>query len=253
MKFRDALFVAAAATTITMMASDGLARDVNVAIGLSLSPYVIPDELRGMEYDIAKEALALEGHVLLPHFVPLVRVAKEIEAGQTDAALTQKMDSGIGGYYSDVYITYQNFAITLASHNLKIDRLSDLAGKSIIAFQRAAMVLGPEFKASVSNNPKYREEAKQIVQPTMLFHGRTDVVIADRNIFAWFTRFPEVSAKSDTTQPLRFHPLFPPTDYRVAFRESNLRDDFNRGLAKLKASGEYGRITQRYNPLMAGE
>ncbi|RAU24021.1 hypothetical protein CU669_01825 [Paramagnetospirillum kuznetsovii] len=230
------------------------ARDVNVAIGLSLSPYVIPEENRGMEFDIAKQALALEGHVMLPHYGPLGRLLKELEAGQTDAALTQRMETGIkSASYSDVYITYRNYAITLASRDLKIDRLADLTGKSILAFQRAATYLGPDFKAIADANPTYREESRQIIQPTMLFHDRIDVVIADRNIFAWFSRLPEVTAKTDTTQPIRLHALFPPTEYRVAFRDPDLRDAFNRGLGKLRASGEYDRIVARYAPLMAGE
>lgn len=250
MRTRDAWFATTVIVTLAMASPPGHARDVTVAIGLSLSPYVISDENRGMEFDIAREALALEGHAMRPRYLPLIRVVKEIETGQTDAALTQQDNRGIPVHYSDVYITYQNVAITLASRQLRIERMEDLTGKSILAFQKATLYLGPAFKAAVEGNPQYREEAKQVLQPAMLYHDRIDVVIADRNIFSWFARQPEVTAKADTTQPLHIHPLFPPTDYRVAFRDPGLRDDFNRGLAKLKAGGDYDRIIQRYLPLM---
>lgn len=229
------------------------AREVSVVIGFSLSPYVIPGEQRGMEYDIVKEALALEGHTMLAQYVPLGRVPKVMEMGRADAAFTQRIDTAVGAYLSEVYIVYRNYAITLASRDIKIDRLEDLAGKSILAFQNASSYLGPAYKAVVQKNSTYREEAKQISQPILLFLGRVDVVVADRNIFNWFSHDPEVTAKVDTSQAIRYHAIFPPTEYRVAFRDQDLRDAFNRGLAKLRSSGEYGRIVARYSPLMVEE
>ena len=229
------------------------AREVSVVIGFSLSPYVIPDEQRGMEFDIVKEALALEGHSMLAQYVPLGRVHKVMEMGRADAAFTQRVDTAASAYLSDVYIIYRNYAITLASRDIKIDKLEDLAGKSILAFQNASNYLGPAYKAVAQANPTYREEAKQISQPILLFLGRVDVVVADRNIFNWFSHDPEVTAKVDSSQAVRYHPLFPPTEYRVAFRDQELRDSFNRGLAKLRSSGEYGRIVARYSPLMVEE
>ena len=226
------------------------AREVSVAVGFSIPPYVIPEERRGMEYDIVKEALASEGIEMVPHFIPLGRVIKEIEAGQVDAALTQRIESGLKAQFSDVYITYRNYAITLASRDIAIAGIEDLRNKSVVAFQNATLYLGPQFQEMAKANPEYREETRQVVQPLLLYLGRVDVVIADRNIFSWFSRLPEVVGKTDTTQPLRFHPLFPPTEYRVAFRDAGLRDAFNRGLAALRRSGGYDRITRSYSSLM---
>ncbi len=229
------------------------ADEVKVAIGLSLSPYVIPDEGRGMEYDIVKEALAMEGHVMAPRFLPLGRVIKALETGEADAAMTQKPEASSTLSFSAVYIAYRNFVITLASRNLIINRFQDLADKSVVAFQRATTYLEPEFKAAVVDNPRYREEALQVVQPILLYLGRVDAVVADRNIFAWFAHSREAVAKVDVSQPVRFHPLFQPTEYRMAFRDAALRDSFDRGLTRLRRSGEYDRIVARYSPLMAEE
>jgi polar amino acid transport system substrate-binding protein len=222
------------------------AREVTVGVGLSLSPYVIPEELRGMEYDIAKSALALEGHEMKPVFLPLGRVAKALDGGQMDAAMTQRPGTLTGLVYSDVYIVYRNYAITLESRGLSIERLEDLSGKSVLAFQRATAYLGPEFKQVADANPSYREESNQLIQPLLLYKGRVDVVVADRNIFDWFAGQPEVKDKADVGQKIRYHPLFPPTEYRMAFRDEALRDAFNHGLSRLRAEGEYDRIVARY-------
>lgn len=226
------------------------AAEVVMAVGRSLPPYVIVDEWRGLEYDVVREALALEGHTLTPKFVSFARVVRELEAGMVDAAMTMRPDSGIKAYYSDSHVTYRNYAITLASRNISVKSVDDLAGKSVLAFQNAGMYLGPAYKAVTDANPHYREEARQMVQPTQLFLGRVDVVVADRFIFGWFANDPEVRGKADTTQAVRFHPIFPATDYHVAFHDAALRDSFNRGLKKLRDNGTYARIVARYSPYL---
>ncbi|MCR6629747.1 MAG: transporter substrate-binding domain-containing protein [Magnetospirillum sp.] len=230
-----------------------LADEVMVAIGRSLPPYVIVDEWRGMEYEIVRDALALEGHTLKPKFMAFARVSREMESGLVDAAMTMRPESGVKAHYSDSHVAYRNYAITLAKNNLAINRIEDLAGKSVVAFQNASLYLGPTYKALMDANPHYREEARQMVQPTLLFLDRVDAVIADCFIFGWFANDPEVKAKADTSQALRFHPIFPPTEYRVAFRDARLRDGFNRGLKKLRDSGAYDRIVQRYSPYLKVE
>lgn len=230
------------------------AAEIDMAVGRSLPPYVIVEEWRGLEYDIVKEALAQEGHTLKPRFMALARVQKELESGLTDAAMTMHPDLGIRGVHlSDSHVTYRNYAITLARRDLRIDRVEDLAGKSVVAFQNAQVYLGPAFKAAIEANPRYREEAKQAVQPMLLFLDRIDVVVADRNIFGWFSEDADVKTKTDTTQPVRFHPIFPPNHYHVAFRDPALRDSFNRGLKALKASGAYDRIVARYSGFLKEE
>lgn len=229
------------------------AADVVMAVGRDLPPYVMVEDWRGLEYDIVREALALEGHVLKPKFMAFVRVPKEMETGLVDAAMTMRSDSGVQAFYSNPHVTYRNVVLTLASRDLTIGRASDLAGKSVLAFQNAAHYLGPEFQAMAETNPAYREEARQGMQPLLLYLGRVDAVVSDRFIFGWFAHDPEVRERADTTQTLRVHAIFPPTDYSVAFRDAALRDSFNRGLRKLRDSGGYGRIVERYSPYLKTE
>jgi polar amino acid transport system substrate-binding protein len=236
-----------------LAASPAAGREVVMAVGLSLPPYVITDGWTGLEYDIVREALAAEGHGVRPRLMALARVAKELETGQVDAAMTMHPGSGVAACYSDVHVTYHNVAISLARRGLVIDRPEDLAGKSVVAFQRAKESLGERFARAVADNPRYREEARQVVQPLLLYLGRVDAVVADHAIFAWYANDPEVRAKADTLQPLRFHAIFPPTDYRVAFRRDDLCESFNRGLRALKASGAYDQIVRRYARYLSEE
>lgn len=241
------------ASPLLLPSSAALGDEVTVAVAHSVPPYVIVDEWRGLEYDVVREVLALEGHTLKPRFMPLARIIKELDDGTVDAAMTMQPASGVTAFYSDSHVSYRNYAITLARRDITIKQVKDMADKSVMAFQNATMVLGRDFKTMADKNPRYREEAKQVVQPMLLFLERIDVVVADRSIFGWFANDPEVKAKADTNQVLRFHPIFPPTDYHVAFRDAKIRDSFNRGLKKLRDSGIYAKIVDRYSGYLKEE
>lgn len=229
------------------------AAEVVMAVGRVVPPYVIAEERRGLEYDVVREALALEGHTLTPKFVSFARAVRELQAGMVDATMTMRPDSGVTAFYSASHVSYRNVVITLASRDIAIKRPEDLAGKSVLAFQNASQYLGPAFKAMADANPRYREEARQVVQPLQLFLGRVDAVVTDRFIFGWFANDPEVRAKADIGQTLRIHPLFAATEYHVAFHDAALRDSFNRGLRKLRDTGTYDRIVERYSTYLKEE
>jgi polar amino acid transport system substrate-binding protein len=93
-------------------------------------------------------------------------------------------------------------------------------------------------------NPRYREEAQQINRNRLLYSGRIDLVIGDPRILRYFNR--EVAEQVDTRQPLTLYMLFPPTPYSVGFRLRSQRERFDRGLADIRASGEYLEIERRY-------
>lgn len=134
--------------------------------------------------------------------------------------------------------------MALTSRGYRITRMPDLGQYSISSFQRARYLLGPEFQAMAEANPRYREEAQQINRNRLLYSGRVDVVIGDPRILRYFNR--KVADQVDVRQPVTQYPLFPPTAYSVGFRLREHRDRFDRGLAAIRASGEYARIEQRY-------
>ena len=222
-------------------ASEVQAKEVRLVVGLSLPPYIIPETRSGMEHDIVKEALAGKGYFLTLEFVPFGRVVVDYQ--KYDGAVTVNEATGLKGYFSDVVICYQNYAITLKDKNFVINTLDDLYGKRVVAFQNAIKYLGPEYKEAVASISDYIEHDQQIVQVKMLYSGRTDVVISDINIFRYYRK--KVTGM-DTRPAPAFHEIFPPTPYKVVFNDPQIRDDFNKGLSELKSSGRYQQIIDGY-------
>ncbi|MCG8617401.1 MAG: ABC transporter substrate-binding protein [Desulfobacterales bacterium] len=216
-------------------------KEVTLVAGLSLPPYIIQESNSGMEYEIIKEGLAANGHTLVFKYVPFVRLA--VDYKKHDGAITVNESSGASGHYSDVVMVYQNYAISLKEKNIHIEKIGDLSDKKIVAFQNATKYLGPAFKDAVTGNPGYKEQGKQILQVKMLYSGRTDTIVSDINIFKYYRK--QVSGV-DTSEPVSYHDIFPPTDYKVLFNDKDLRDEFNKGLAELKKSGRYDAIIDSY-------
>jgi polar amino acid transport system substrate-binding protein len=167
-----------------------------------------------------------------------------LRRGEIDAIATTHERSGVQAFYSDVYIHYQNVAVALAKRGYQIEQIADLGQYAVSAFQRARLLMGPEFERMAMNNPRYREEALQINRNRLLYSGRTDVVVGDQRIIRYLDR--EVDDQVDVTQPLAWFDIFPPTPYRVGFRRDEQRRRFDEGLRMLRESGEYQRIEQRY-------
>lgn len=228
----------------SMLSGPLFAKTVKVAVGLSLPPYVIQDSKSGMEFDVVKKVLEMSGHQMEAVFVPFARVVTLMEQGKVDAAMTVNPGSGIKANYSDSHITYQNFAITLKSKGFNISNVADLGKHSVAAFQNAKKYLGPDFASMSAANGKYREYPEQVAQNKLLYAGRVDVVVGDKNIFNHYNS--QVKAMVDTSQEVVFHEVFPATPYSVAFKDKAIADAFNANLKKLKESGEYDKILNKY-------
>jgi polar amino acid transport system substrate-binding protein len=225
--------------------SDDL-KPLNVAVGLSLPPYVIAQEKRGMEYDIVREALADAGYELVPVFMDFGDVLDAMSNQQVDAAMTYPGDLHVAATLSQVHITYHNQAMTLASRGLEIEATSDLAGKSVIAFQNARSYLPDPYRATVEASTIYSEVPEQYLQNLGLFTGDYEVAVADINIFNWFTDDPRVTSAGDSDQAIAYHDIFPPTPYHVAFQDHRIRDAFDVALTAMKESGRYQEIIESY-------
>lgn len=217
------------------------AKEISLLAGLCLPPYIIPESNNGMEYDIVKEALAKKGHLLKLRLVPFIRVI--VDYAKYDGAITINEASGVKGYYSDVVITYQNYAISLKDKKISINKIQDLGNKKIVAFQNATKYLKDRYKTVVMSNPHYIEMANQESQVKMLFSGRTDAVVMDCNIFKYYRK---KVFDMDAGAEVVYHEIFPGSDYKVLFNNQTLRDEFNQALDELKSSGRYQQIVNSY-------
>lgn len=220
------------------------AEPLRLGIGTHKPPYVFQGEARGLEYEIVAAAAKRAGFAMQVVYMPMERLHWLLRRGEIDAIATTNEQSGIEVFYSEPHIYYQNVAVALRARNYKIERIADLGSYSVSAFQRARFLLGSEFQQMAQNNPRYREEAQQIARNRLLYSGRIEVVVADMRILRYLNR--EVLDQVDVSQPLAEYPIFVPTPYQVGFRREAQRDRFNRGLAAIRASGEYRAIERRY-------
>ena len=226
------------------------AGELLIAHGLDKPPFVFGSEQRGLEVDLMREALAFKGHTMRVVHVPNKRLQVAIQTAGVDGAATVR-EAADGSFYSDDFITFENYAITRRSAAIRLDSVVDLKGHSIAAWQNAYRDLGADFEAAFKPDPKaaylksYFELPSQRSQNLMFWHGRAEVIIVDRTIFLWYRK--ELAKEVDTSGDVVFHNLFPRrTHFQVAFKDRRIRDDFNEGLRHLRETGRYQQLVDAY-------
>lgn len=219
---------------------------VQIGTGYSLPPYAITETARGLELDIVRAAFKEAGLDIHVNFLPPARTLLMLQNQQLDAITT--VNEGIGktnGFWSDSHISYQNYAITLQSSGLQINRIEDLAGHSIAAFQNASLSLGSQYQQAIRLAMSYKEYPNQLQQNKLLYSHRVDIVIADKLVFQYLT--PTMGPGFDASQAVHYHDIFPPTPYKLLFATNDLRQRFNQGLNKIRRNGEYQLLISHYN------
>lgn len=245
---RFSWFAGLSAFLVLSWSCGAAAKEVRVAFGLSLPPYVIKESNSGAEMEIIRAALVAKGHTLTPSYVPLGRVAETLASETVDAV---QRDGGVnleekGGHYSDDVITYQNAFIILESNGLEIKSPADLKSRKVLAYQGASKnsIVAPWLVDAVGSD-KYNETPDQLTQVKMLFSKRIDVVLSDKNIF---THFSKKAASDDgiVLSPVKHFQPFSMPAYRAVFKDKEIRDDFNSGLKMIRESGEYEEIYNKF-------
>ena len=119
------------------------AEELVIAVALDMPPFVMDKGRAGIEIEIMRAALDYSGHTFQTRQFSIRQLADAVAEKGVDAAATVlKKDDRT--YYSDNYVKFENFAFTRKSAGIKIDRIADLKGKSIVAWENAYEDLGPE-------------------------------------------------------------------------------------------------------------
>ncbi len=236
----------ACAQTITQEdSSTDKAKPIHVIFSSYTPPYVFENGT-GIVIDIVTEALNPAGYKVVPVFLPLGRGFKMFADREIEATSVIKKNAGLkNAFYSDYFMQYHNYAITLKS-GPRVDSISDLASLDVIAFQNAHLYLGKAYGEQVSSNPNYKELPNQEIQVLMLLSGRTDVAVMDKSIFRFYKNKLISEGKVSANVAVVLNNLFEPTRYRTAFIDRHIRDAFNQGLKKLYESGRYDEIYENY-------
>ena len=220
-------------------------KEVTIAVGISVPPYVDRETQSGIELQIIHEALAEEGYRMQLKFLAGNGSANNFVAKRVDAMLVNRYtpiseDAVPTGFPSENIIHYHNFAFSLKASNYKVQDIDGLSNFRVIGFYNAAKMLGPEFAVAVQRSPLYREVAVQTDQVIALYRGMVDVAIADSRIFTHFQ--DKLRRTSGEFHEVTMFDVFPPSPRHLIFQHKQVRDSFDRGLTKLKASGRYQAI-----------
>ncbi|MFP4547560.1 MAG: substrate-binding periplasmic protein [Fidelibacterota bacterium] len=221
---------------------------IKIGISHSIPPYVIKEENKGIELEILQTAFACSDHEVVPVYLPLARTFSNLADGQIDGAINIKEGIVKDVFYTPVVIRFNNCAISLKKKNypdtISIDFLKD---KHVLAFQQAHTLLGDEFRKMAENNEHYYEYAHQANQVYRLFLERdTDLIVLERRIFDYLRKKARDEIGDKANKPVTYHYIFPPTEYRFAFRQKKIWDDFNKGLETIIKNGTYQKILQKY-------
>ncbi len=195
----------------------------------------------GLEIDIFRTVLEPLGHSFRPVYLDYDALNPELAAGHIDAAATVRPELD-DAFYTGMFVSFHNFAITRSSAARPIDRVEDLAGRNVVAWEGAHFDLGEQFAAAVEQAASYRELGNQHGQVQDFLDGSSDVLVIDGLVFRHWAR-----AGGLDPDAFEFHEIFEPiTTFRAGFWSDTLRDGFDAGLKELRSSGEYQRIVDSY-------
>lgn len=214
-----------------------------VGFGETLPPYVMSHTNSGLTLDIIKAA----GYEIEPRYYPYTRRAKGYIDGKLDilADINLSTENGnlLSGYISNEAYVYENVEITLKSKQFNFTKIADLTHYSLISWPSAAIHLGEEYAKMAKANTQYYEVHDQSLQVKMLFSNKVDVIQMDKQSFDYYR---STLKGIDTTQSVDRFALFGKSPNGYLFKSKRLRDDFNIQLQKLKNSGQYHKIFEKY-------
>ncbi len=226
---------------------------VQIGCSLSVPPYVIPNNDRGIILDLLRRSLANAGLSLNLQYSSNHQNANDFNQGKLDGLCRSNIQATPTAFFASApLITFQNVAISLEERSLPLTTISDLQHYRVQGFSLARQLLPAEFGTAVSNAPLYLEQGDQIEQVRALFAGETDVIVMEKTVFRYF--LSQLRRQNPTgpaaAKGYRYAELFPPTDYYSAFRTATLRNQFDQGFEQLRASGEDQRIIKSYEQLL---
>ena len=232
------------------------AKTINILSGEYFPPYAFKTNDSGIDNQIVIKAFASENIQVHLEKVPLARVRISYAKDDIQCSSTTQPSANYKGYFSNVYVTYNNVAATLKSNPLPLKTMNDLSPYSILAFQEAKIYLGKNFETLVESFPNYHEINNQRDQVLALVHGKYHVIISDINvIYYWYNDINTLEKKldKDAKNDFNIYPLFVRTDYQVVCKDESLIKAFNKGLEKIKKSGVYDEIYKSAKLEMPGK
>ncbi len=224
-------------------------KEVNVALGLSLEPYVIDkDFIRGIEYDLVNKILNLSSiNINSTRILPADKLKNILKNDSSlDVMISSEVDKNDGLFYSNKLLDLEYVAISVANKNLDIKNIDDLKGKRVLAFDGSSEILDVDFNKliNIPNKPNLYQEYTSIEELIKTFLNQDiDVLIIEKNAFKWY--FNKLS--NEEIKDYVFYDIFPnKISHYVAFKDKTLRDIFNKNLKLFKYTTSYEEVFNDY-------
>lgn len=221
---------------------------LKIGVG-NFPPFFIEKGNKGIFIDITNEIFKqLPEYTLQYIFMSNARLLHEINSGKRiDAACNIFPNSKVNAYLSVPIFRYSDVAISKKSSQLIVNKVADLQGKSIAAYQGAIDLLGTEFKEMAMKNPKYFEHAHPRETTYLMLSDSADIRVGDINIF-WHDLNNQHYKETDKRDISHFkiHNLWPDVYSHIAFKDQGLKDAVNKIIATLKLNGKIEEIYTKH-------
>jgi len=223
-------------------------QDLKIGIG-NFAPFLKEKDHQGLFLELTEEIFKqLPSYNLQFIYMSNNRLLHEINSGQRiDVACNIFSNSSAKAFLSSPVFRYTDVAVSKNSAKLKVNRISDLQGYSIAAYQGAKEMLGDDFKAMALANPNYSEYSHPNETTYLMVAGEKDIRIGDIHIFLHdladkrYISEDKIAAKDFT-----IHRLWPDVYSHMAFKDEMLRDSVNNVIKELTADGTIEAIYRKH-------
>lgn len=217
------------------------ATELDVLVGLDRPPYVMEKQTSGYELELLDEVFAQMGFQLNYLFMASGRSAQFIEARSFEVVATINEDFGTDQqHHTNPYVFYDNHVVSLAKNDLTIKNVTDLEKLQVAAFQPAQKILGEAYRQATNKAQLYLEIANQLTRVEMLYKGRLDAIIIDKNVFNYLSQKHSFSGK------VRFHNIFEKTGFSLWLKNKELIPLFNETLNTYRRTEAYTLLQNKY-------
>jgi len=231
------------AATFALAAAPALSDEVVLAVPLSMQPYFLPIQGRGLAYEAIRAAFASRGHTIRPLYVSSRRIEELITDGSR-AECVPMVPLGSEHGWSAAESVHLLHDVAITRSGVRLSTLDDLRNKRILAYSGAARFLGDEFRSVIEGNHNYREINNHRAQVRPLLQGVVDGVIAVRLLVSWYLDY--LHEEGDSIPEVVFHTLFQPVAHEVICRDASLAAELSAGLDLILKDGTLSAILARY-------
>ncbi|WP_419810205.1 substrate-binding periplasmic protein [Bacterioplanoides sp.] len=204
-------------------------------------PYMIREPVGGLDIETVMSALEQQGYQVQVQFMSLHRAMAELQMKRVDVIVPSFAPNQEDLYTGDPHILYHPTLFSLKNNPVSLTSINDLKRYRLATFQGATGYFGPQFIAASQQAPDYYEHRDMSRLVDLLMNKRTDLVLLDRRIFHYFYQQSEFQTEFD-----EHHHIFSHVPAMPVFNNSDIRDDYNKGLNTIKSNGVYKAVIDKY-------